>query len=540
MVFSLRKNFLKNIDGNFSLTFAIGSMTLMSAVGVAFEINNIEKQNNHLQNALDNAVLAAAIEMDREGQSYATEAEEHGSSVFMVETNKKNYTCEVQQMEVVTTNSKVLGRASCTASSVFPFLNDLMPKAVRAEADAVYGGAGYYEIALMLDGSGSMGGARIAALRDSVNDMIDTLIPASGESNVRISLAPYSSSVNAGIYGDVATGITDLYTHTISNLGASPASILNTTGTAAIGEDNQLLNSAPTGIASDAFSNLIVANPDVFTKGNMESGPVKTTPQTSAMTEEQLKEYLSSLTTAEKREYLSSITDNLTMDEQKQYLASAWTNTDWSDPVVVDGFDWSALGDTYAANVGTIACVTERGGSEAFSDASAVDHPVGAAGSQCPVSAVEPLTDDRNLLHDGVNSLLANGGTAGHLGVAWSWYTLSPEWSDLWAFNRRTQVNDPNKNVKRIAILMTDGAFNAYYETGQGNSNQQSEALCDAMKSDDITIYSIAFNAPTSGQTIMQYCASSDEHYFYVNTADEVAEAYQNIAGGLGGVRISG
>ena len=47
-------------------------------------------------------------------------------------------------------------------------------------------------------------------------------------------------------------------------------------------------------------------------------------------------------------------------------------------------------------------------------------------------SEVMPLTSDVDALKAKINGLSASGGTAGHLGTAWAWYTLSPNWASLW------------------------------------------------------------------------------------------------------------
>ncbi len=45
---------------------------------------------------------------------------------------------------------------------------------------------------------------------------------------------------------------------------------------------------------------------------------------------------------------------------------------------------------------------------------------------------VMPLTNDKTTLINKVKNLTAAGGTGGHLGTAWAWYTLSPNWNALW------------------------------------------------------------------------------------------------------------
>ncbi len=79
-------------------------------------------------------------------------------------------------------------------------------------------------------------------------------------------------------------------------------------------------------------------------------------------------------------------------------------------------------------------------------------------------SAIQPLTDDADELKSKISSLTAQGGTAGHIGTAWAWYTLSPNWDALWsAQNRPVEYDTPN--YQKIAILMTDGEYNTQYDS---------------------------------------------------------------------------
>src|SRR5262249_10950053 len=47
-------------------------------------------------------------------------------------------------------------------------------------------------------------------------------------------------------------------------------------------------------------------------------------------------------------------------------------------------------------------------------------------------SLISPLSTDKTALTTVIDGFSANGTTAGHLGVAWTWYLLSPKWSSIW------------------------------------------------------------------------------------------------------------
>ena len=146
-----------------------------------------------------------------------------------------------------------------------------------------------------------------------------------------------------------------------------------------------------------------------------------------------------------------------------------------------------------------------------------------------------PLTDDRDDLLDYIDDLPANGGTAGHLGIAWGWYLIAPEWKSIWpTASKPWAYNEPD--TAKALIMMTDGEFNRQYNNG--NSFSQAQTLCDNIKDEDITVYTVAFKAPHAGKEILEYCASEAEYAFTPENADELKDAYQSIAQSISDLRI--
>ena len=74
-----------------------------------------------------------------------------------------------------------------------------------------------------------------------------------------------------------------------------------------------------------------------------------------------------------------------------------------------------------------------------------------------------PLTNDKTALLNKIKNLTAAGSTAGHLGTAWAWYTLSPNWNTLWPAANRAAAHG-TAGLKKYAILMTDGEYNIEYD----------------------------------------------------------------------------
>jgi Flp pilus assembly protein TadG len=163
-----------------------------------------------------------------------------------------------------------------------------------------------------------------------------------------------------------------------------------------------------------------------------------------------------------------------------------------------------------AVSVTTSAtCVTERIGTEAFTDAApGAGAWIRAQNDVCPVSSILPLTAKRSDIDTAVNGLVAGGQTAGHLGIAWSWYLLSPKWATIWPTAAAPRAYD-TPELSKVAILMTDGEFNTAYESANGDVSTQALALCDAMKNDGIEVFAVTFQAPAVAKTLMTKCASA-------------------------------
>ena len=183
-------------------------------------------------------------------------------------------------------------------------------------------------------------------------------------------------------------------------------------------------------------------------------------------------------------------------------------------------------------------CVSERTGIAAWDD----DDPefnrwVGDDAGSCPSSSLLPLTNDLGLFELEINKLTAGGMTAGHLGIAWSWYLIAPDWSTIWpSVSAPRDYTEPH-TIKAV-ILMTDGKFNRWYEGSQGNSNQQARRMCREMRDENVLIYAVAFQAPNKAKTTLKNCAGDDSRFFDASNGGELLDAYAAIASQLSALTI--
>jgi len=149
------------------------------------------------------------------------------------------------------------------------------------------------------------------------------------------------------------------------------------------------------------------------------------------------------------------------------------------------------------------------------------------SGTLCPNAEIYPLNGNYNNLVNKLSDYEAVGITAGHLGIAFSWYLISEKWDDQWPAGH---APGSKSLTDKFAILMTDGEFNTYYESANGLPNAQGAALCDNMKADEVTIFAVSFDNESNSEELLMDCVSSPEYFFKADTVEELNEAFSEFA----------
>jgi hypothetical protein len=208
------------------------------------------------------------------------------------------------------------------------------------------------------------------------------------------------------------------------------------------------------------------------------------------------------------------------------------------------------------------SCVTERTGDDAYTDDSVETSPVGYFydfRSVCSGNEIVPLTDDTEAIEEAIETLKTGRYTAGQIGIAWGWYTLSPN-IGLWSGDNLPSTYDDSLTSK-VVVVMTDGQFNTAYcngvyssdesnETAQnrincdaqnGSSRSQALALCTAMKANGIAIYTVGFDISsyTSATSLLSSCSSGSDYSYLADSTDDLLASFSDIALKLGDIRLS-
>lgn len=219
-------------------------------------------------------------------------------------------------------------------------------------------------------------------------------------------------------------------------------------------------------------------------------------------------------------------------------------------------------------------CVSERTGADAFDDAPPSTsllgfvYPPADGSNPCIGATIQPLTSNKTTLHNEISTLTAGGSTAGHVGVAWGWYMISPNWGSLWPSGSQPAAYGTDKLIKAV-IIMTDGAFNTAYckgaisgidsatdgsagsssnlikcSSGNGNSFNQAQTLCNNMKAApyNVVVYTVGFlhqGPDPQAQAILSNCATDASHVYFPADGTSLQVAFQAIAADLNKLRLS-
>lgn len=211
-------------------------------------------------------------------------------------------------------------------------------------------------------------------------------------------------------------------------------------------------------------------------------------------------------------------------------------------------------------------CVTERIGSEAYTDAGPSVSYVGrnypGSGNPCLSSTIVPLSTNRTTLKNTIDGFVAEGSTAGHIGLAWAWYMVSPNFGYLWPSESKPAAYGTRDLIK-VVVLMTDGAFNTPYCKGvvaqdagsgssanserincnatNGSSFDQAKQLCTSMKAAGVIVYTVGLGvgSDANANDVLTKCATSANHVYFPSNGTSLKDAFRAIAQEINSLRIS-
>jgi len=215
------------------------------------------------------------------------------------------------------------------------------------------------------------------------------------------------------------------------------------------------------------------------------------------------------------------------------------------------------------------SCMAERKNRDA-SDNSPVNgdwnpgYQTSSSDTCTPNSEVMPLTSTKATITSKIDSLTTpTGGTAGHIGTAWAWYTISPNFASLWPASSQPAAYDDPKTLKAV-VLLTDGDYTMHNSVsgcdGQNScspARADARSICTAMKAKGVMVFAVGFGLAGSqtqltpaqvaslpesdGRKVLADCAGTGR-YFFPYDGTQLREAFSSVATSmkavLGEVRV--
>lgn len=600
--------------GNVAMMFAVAAVPVIAATGAAVDYSMAYQDRTVVQDALDAAALAAArmigLYTDEEILA-AAEAFFRANTEGRIDENDAVLAMTIDGTSVELTTEIDVATNFIGIVGVNNISFDVLSRTVS--------GGRNVEVALVLDVTGSMSGSKISSLRSAAIDLVNQVVlDEQTPYYTEVALVPYSMGVNLGSYASQVRGSVPSAVSVsgiawaaaaavqISSITkANPAVVTTATshGLATgdivyiTGINDNGSNSFADNLNGNWYTITWVSNTKFRLNGVNSSGWRTFSSSSNDTIRECITANCELVVTetasgtpflAGEYAYITGLNGTLgsQLNDEAYLVASTTTPTTTFALSGTEGPSYSAYtsgGSAYCTTLGCqyyrftnddspsgteiwqpSNCVSERTGTNAYTDVAPSTAPVGwnypSSSNPCLSASITPLTSNRTTLTNQINSFQAAGSTAGQIGIAWGWYLLSPNFSYLWP-----AANQPAsytlEDVLKVAVLMTDGAFNTPYCSGvisrdagygsdedhincdatNGDPFAQARALCTAMRNAGITIYTIGFDIGNDedAQGVMSDCATDSDHAFLAATGAQLQEVFRAIGTDISELRIA-
>jgi len=161
-------------------------------------------------------------------------------------------------------------------------------------------------------------------------------------------------------------------------------------------------------------------------------------------------------------------------------------------------------------------------------------------GNAKPVARMSALTDNIGDVRDAVADMNPAGWTAGHVGMAWGVYSLSENWGGFWP-----TAPEATGDSDKIIVFLSDGMFNTTHNIGEQSnsdgdtSNAYFQSMCTLARDNGMTIYTVALALDADSEASLAACAGSSGQSYTADSANELSQAFEDIARRLGTHRLT-
>jgi Flp pilus assembly protein TadG len=577
--------FVRSRSGNVAVIFALASIPVIAAMGVAVDYTRLSQVTGDVQDALDATALALSRQANLSTMTDG-QIQTFTQNYFAANFNNSDLKDLVLTAAYTPTGPSIKITATGHMPTDFMGIVGTPDMPVSRTSSTIWGEA-RLRVALVLDTTGSMSSSgKITALKTATDNLLTQLKgAATTDGDVYVSIVPFVRDVNVGSSNYAASWIdwTDWLAEpqildpakcwgSPSTCGAKPANWakygLSSQGaiTSCPFPSTSNYSTYGFGCASSATSTSLVTT--IPSTGYIcPAGPTSRADTGGKITAMGSIAYNGC--------YTSVLTTDSSTGSSAACPAASSTNGTY-----LDGYNgttntcsctgknsnkkctWSYIshvwrGDTASApkyNTSPTTwngCIADRGAWNGPSSDN-YDQNITAPNTSntatlfpaqqytsCP-SAITPLTYDWTALTNAVSTLYPNGSTNQAIGLVHGWQSLvggGPY--------PTPPVEDSAHVYKHVIILLTDGlnTQDRWYGNGSATSTQVNDRqapLCTNIKNAGITLYTVQVNTDGAAtSTLLQNCASSSDKFFLLTKADQMVTTFQQIGTELSDLRIS-
>lgn len=198
---------IRDTSGQVAILFALLALPILLMTALAIDVARQVNTHRHLDIATDLASLAGVRAMeDASLTDQAVEAIVQTYYFAQLTSTYSDLTCDAPEIAVDRTTKTVSVEGDCDLPTMFGLYNPGSETVAIAQGAVAQTDLTELEVSLVLDVSASMIGARGDAMKDAAKNFISNLLDDSTSDRVRISIVPFASSVNAGVFGNRAMG----------------------------------------------------------------------------------------------------------------------------------------------------------------------------------------------------------------------------------------------------------------------------------------------------------------------------------------------
>jgi len=522
------RSFGTESTGSVATIFAVALVPIMIAAGVGIDLSRAFASRSNLQDALDATALALA-----HLPANTPQATLNDKAATWLAANLTDASMTTPVVTVSLSAGQVVLNANAKVKTTLTAIAGYQEMPVSAHSTVMWG-LGKVEVALVLDNTGSMGqNNKLNKLKTAARDLVDILeaqVAGQAADTLKIGVVPFSTAVRL----------------------SSSTSELNTYKAA-----TWMTGTMPSEYGQDIFSNNNGANTyrnrwtyfdnvGVSWAGCVESRPAPYDVQDTAPSTGTPATRFIPYFAPDEPDY-----EALKKNNWSYYSSSNdYLDDERSDPQAI-------------AKVGTDHLARWRymqGYNGKYNESA---NTSGGKGPNygCNMQPLTRLTTNMTTVKSKISAMNASGNTNIPIGLMWGWHVLSPNLP----FGDGVAYSDAD--TKKFIVLLTDGdnvygssnnPSNSLYtalgyawqsrlagiDVGTSSGNRQTVmdnrlgVLCTNIKNAGVTIFAVRIDVSGAAPASLSGCASSEDKFYDIDS-NGLSEAFQNIAGSIGKLRIA-